>query len=90
MRHFYLAHGYADVRVRSAASYDAAKKGVVLTFTVDEGAQYRFGKIDINPRMKSRRHTRCAYLHTQAGDIYDADAVNKTVDDSRDPARQKR
>ena len=31
LRRFYLAHGYADVRVRSAASYDDAKKGVVVS-----------------------------------------------------------
>ena len=31
VRRFYLAHGYADVKVTSAAHYDAAQKGVVLT-----------------------------------------------------------
>ena len=48
IRRFYLKHGYADVRVVSAVSvYDPAKKGFIVTFTIDEGARYRFGKIDI-------------------------------------------
>src|SRR5262249_24448814 len=53
LRRFYLAHGYADVRVRSDARYDADNKGVVVTFTIDEGAQYRFGQVDIVSNVKS-------------------------------------
>ena len=44
LHRFYRAHGYADVRVRSAASYDAGTKGVVVTFTIDEGPQYHLGR----------------------------------------------
>jgi len=82
LRRFYLAHGYADVRVRSQARYDAAKQGVVVTFTIAEGAQYRLGKVDIESTMKTvaAPELRSA-LRTQAGDVYDADAVNKTVED---------
>ena len=81
LRQFYLAHGYADVQVRASASYEADKKGVVLTFRLDEGPQYRFGKVEIesavtgvDPRSLSQ------YLRTHGGETYDADAVNKTVD----------
>ena len=82
VRRFYMGHGYADVRVASTASYDDAAKGVVLTFKIDEGAPYRFGNVRIDsvvstidgPALRDA-------LHTQAGDIYDADAVDKTVDD---------
>ena len=39
LRRFYLKHGYADVRIVSAVGeYDPAKKGFVITFTIDEGA----------------------------------------------------
>jgi outer membrane protein insertion porin family len=45
---FYRAHGYPDIHVVSAAPrYDAAKKGLVLTFTLDEGPRYRFGTVII-------------------------------------------
>ena len=82
LRRFYLAHGYADVRVQSQAHYDAAKQGVVVTFSIAEGAQYRLGKVDIESTMKTvaAPELRSA-LRTQAGDVYDADAVNKTVED---------
>jgi len=82
LRRFYLAHGYADVRVRSAASYEADKTGVVLTFTLDEGSQYRFGKVNIDSSLKTVDATAFRqYLRTHPGDAYDDDAVNKTVDD---------
>ena len=81
LRRFYLAHGYADARVRSASTYEADKKGVVVTFTIEEGRQYRLGRVDIESTVPSidaavlRR-----YLRTQPGEIYDADAVSKSVD----------
>ena len=82
LRRFYLAHGYADVRVRSSASYDANLKGVALTFTLDEGPLYRFGKVEIQSQLKTIDPAAYRqYLRTHAGDTYDADAVNKTVDD---------
>ena len=82
LRHFYLAHGYADVRVRSAASYEAAKKGVVLTFTIEEGPQYRIGSVAVDSRIKSVDPTTLRqYLRTQEGEIYDADAADKAVED---------
>jgi outer membrane protein insertion porin family len=82
LHRFYLAHGYADVRVRSNASYDESLNGVVLTFTLDEGPPYRFGKVEIESHMKAVDTVPLrAYLRTHPGDTYDADAVSKTVDD---------
>jgi len=82
VRRFYMAHGYADVRVSASADYDTVQKGVVLTIKLDEGQQYRFGKVDI---VSSISGVDVAALggapHTQAGEIYDADAVDKTVED---------
>jgi outer membrane protein insertion porin family len=82
IRRFYLAHGHADVRVRSAASYDAEAKGVVVTFTIEEGTQYRFGRIDIVSDVKTvdpaALHTA---LRTRSGEFYDAGAIDKTVED---------
>jgi len=82
LRRFYLAHGYADVRVRSSASYDASHRGVVVTFTLDEGPLYRFGKVGIQSQLKTIDAAAYRpYLRTHPGDSYDADAVTKTVDD---------
>jgi len=82
LRRFYLAHGYADVRLSSAAAYDAATKGVAVTFKIDEGALYRFGTVSIDSELKSVDTTALhPVVHTQVGDLFDADAVDKTVDD---------
>ena len=82
LRRFYRAHGYADVRVRSDARYDAGTKGVVVTFTIDEGPQYRFGQVDIVSNVKSVDPAALrSSLRTQAGEIYDAGAVDKTVEE---------
>src|SRR3984885_9482315 len=82
VRRFYLDHGYADVNVSSAASYDTTEKGVVLTFKLDEGPQYRLGKVKIESIMSSVDAAAVRDgMHTQAGDVYDADAVHKSVED---------
>jgi outer membrane protein insertion porin family len=82
LRRFYLARGYADVRVASTARYDADKKGVVVTFKVDEGPQYRFGKVDIDSRLRAVDGAALRNnLRTRSGDIYDADAVGKSLED---------
>ncbi len=48
LRRYYLKHGYADIRVGAAvAEYDPAQKGIVITFTVEEGGQYRIGSVDL-------------------------------------------
>jgi outer membrane protein insertion porin family len=81
VRRFYLAHGYPDVRVSSAARYDASKNGAIVTFKIDEGPRYRFGKVGIESHLTTIEggalHDN---LRTQSGDVYDADAVTKSVD----------
>ena len=48
LRRFYLQHGYADIRIVSAVgAYDPAKKGFIITFTIDEGSQYHVGKLEV-------------------------------------------
>jgi outer membrane protein insertion porin family len=82
IRRFYRAHGYADVRARSDARYDAETNGVVVTFTIDEGPQYRFGQVDIISSLQSvDAAALLAHLHTRSGEIYDAGAIDKTVED---------
>jgi outer membrane protein insertion porin family len=83
LRRFYLAHGYADVRVAAArAELDPAQKGIVVTFTIEEGEPYRFGAIDIQSRVAQIDGPSLAgELKVRAGDTYNAAAIDKTVDD---------
>ena len=83
IRRFYLSHGYADVQVISATGeYDPALKGFLITFTIEEGALYRFGTIDIqsNIRAVDPLSLRSA-LRMRRGDVYNGDSVEKTVED---------
>src|SRR5262249_35117831 len=83
IRRFYLKHGYADVQVVSATGvYDPAKKGFVVTFTIEEGPLYRFGAVDIqsNVRAVDAQSLR-RVLRMAAGQIYNGESVEKTVED---------
>ena len=82
LRRFYLQHGYADVQVIAATGvYDPGRKGFVITFTIEEGPRYHFGKIDIQSNVRA---VNAASLHpillTHQADIYNGDAVQKTVE----------
>src|SRR5215472_14212369 len=82
LRRFYLKHGYADVRIISAVGeYDPARKGFVVTFTIDEGSQYRVGNIEV---ISNVRAIDPALLRSQLklseGSVYNADLVEKTVE----------
>ena len=82
LRRFYLKHGYADVRIISAVGeYDPAKKGFIVTFTIDEGAQYHFGTVDVvsNVHAISPASLRNS-LKVSSGSVYNADLVEKSVE----------
>ena len=60
LRRFYLTEGYADFRVVSAvAELTPDRDGFIITFTLDEGERYRFGKIDVNIKIKDLPPKRC-------------------------------
>jgi outer membrane protein insertion porin family len=83
LRRFYLKHGYADVRIVSAvAEYDPAKKGFIITFTIEEGGQYHVGSIDVisNVRAVDAASLRTR-LRVSQGGVYNAEAIEKSVED---------
>jgi outer membrane protein insertion porin family len=82
LRRFYLKHGYADVRIVSAVGeYDPAKKGFIVTFTIDEGPQYRVGTVDVvsNVRAIDSNSLRSS-VKLSPGNVYNADLVEKSVE----------
>ena len=83
LRRFYLKHGYIDVRVVSAVGeYDPTLRGFVITFTIEEGDQYRIGTVDVQSSIRSLDPSRLRWrLRTYPGDVYNAEAVEKTVED---------
>ncbi|MFY9835768.1 MAG: outer membrane protein assembly factor BamA [Xanthobacteraceae bacterium] len=83
IRRFYLKHGYADVQVVSATGvYDPAKKGFIVTFTIEEGPLYHFGAIDVQSNVRAvNGDTLRPTLLMRGGQIYNGEAVEKTVED---------
>jgi len=83
LRRFYLRNGFADVRIVSAnAVYDPGRKGFVITFTIDEGDQYKIGAVDIQSTVNAvRPETLRPILRVAPGNVYNADLVQKTVED---------
>jgi outer membrane protein insertion porin family len=82
LRRFYLKHGYADVRIISAVGeYDPVKKGFIVTFTIDEGAQYRVGTVEIVSNVRAiDPATVRSQLKLSEGSVYNADLVEKSVE----------
>jgi outer membrane protein insertion porin family len=82
LRRFYLKHGYADVRIVSAVGeYDPSKKGFVVTFTIDEGSQYRVGTVDVLSNVHAiEPGSLRAQVKLAPGNVYNADLVEKSVE----------
>ncbi|MGO8952461.1 MAG: outer membrane protein assembly factor BamA [Rhodomicrobium sp.] len=82
LRRYYIKNGYADMRVVSAvADVDREGKGFFLTFTVDEGPRYNFGSINIESTLAAFNNDAAAgKVLTKSGEIYNADAIDKTVE----------
>src|ERR1700733_4035018 len=83
IRRFYLKHGFADVQVVSAtAEYDPAKKGFIITFTIEEGPTYHFGNVEVQSNVRAvDSQSLKPILLTHPGDIYNGESVEKSVED---------
>jgi outer membrane protein insertion porin family len=82
LRQYYLKNGYADARVVSAGAELARDgSGFYVTFVVDEGELFTFGKVDIESSLtgvdpQALRNE----LLTNAGATYDQTAMDRTVE----------
>jgi outer membrane protein insertion porin family len=81
LRRFYLSRGYADFRVVSAvAELMPSREAFFITFSVEEGEQYKFGKIDLRSEIKAVDVERLrALITTKQGTTYDAEAIEKII-----------
>ncbi len=83
LRRFYLSKGYADFRVVNAvAELQTSRESFFLTFTVEEGERYRVGGIKVASEIKGVEGASLnPFLRIASGEIYNADLVEKTVQD---------
>ena len=81
LRRFYLANGYADFRVVSAvAELTPDRQEFFITFTIDEGERYDFGKIDLRSELKGLDTAPLTdFVTSIQGDVYDASKIDDTV-----------
>ena len=81
LRRHYLASGYADFRVVSAiAELTPDKKAFFVTFTVDEGQRYKFGKPEVRTELKNLDLDQFRErLPIKTGDWYNADEVEEAI-----------
>ena len=82
LRRFYLSRGYADFRVISAvAELTPEREDFFITFTIEEGARYRFGEINIETTLVDLDPERLrGHIEFSEGDWYDAEALEDTIE----------
>jgi outer membrane protein insertion porin family len=83
LRRFYLHNGYTDFRVVSAvAELTPNREDFFITFSVDEGERYRFGKIDVVSEIDGLDSSAIAVEPATAeGDWYDSAQIDKSIND---------
>ncbi|ESQ89662.1 outer membrane protein assembly complex, YaeT protein [Asticcacaulis sp. AC460] len=83
LRKFYTNRGYYDFRIISAvAELTPDRKDFVISYTLDEGEKYNFGRITIktdNDKLKAENLQRSVAI--RPGQLYESDRVEKAVDD---------
>lgn len=88
LRKFYLSKGYADFRVISAvAELTPDRKNFFVTFTVEEGERYKFGKVDLQSAIPGFDVERIrGQLAVKTGDWYDANKIESSIQRLTDAA----
>ena len=86
LRRFYLNRGYVDFTVLSAvAELTPDQKDFMVTFSIDEGERYKFGKMSLISNLEGVQEKQLSsFLITREGDWYTAKAVNETIDSISD------
>jgi outer membrane protein insertion porin family len=82
LRQYYLKNGYADSRVVSAGAELARDgSGFYITYVVDEGELFTFGKVDIESTLAGVDPGALrGELQTASGTTYDQSAMDRTVE----------
>lgn len=86
LRRFYLRNGYADFRVTSAvAELTPDREAFFVTFTMDEGERYKFGKVEVNVSLPDLDPASLQeHIVAEGGEWYNADEVETTVQNLTD------
>lgn len=82
LRQFYLTEGYADFRVVSVASELAPdRRDFIQTYVVEEGVRYKFGKIDVESKIRDLKPEMLRNLiGIKEGEWYNAKQIESTIE----------
>lgn len=82
LRKHYRNRGFYDFRVASAiAELAPDKNGFVITYTLDEGQEYRFGKISVETELqKLDKDLLQALVPIRSGEIYQDERIEAATD----------
>jgi outer membrane protein insertion porin family len=82
LRKFYRNHGYYDFRiVNTVAELAPDKNGFVVTYTLDEGQRYKFGKLTVNTELKKLNGAVLRQLlPIRAGQLYQDEKIEQATD----------
>jgi outer membrane protein insertion porin family len=91
IRRFYLKHGYADVQVVAALTeYDPSRGGFLVTFKIEEGQQYRVASVQFASSIATLDgNTLRSYSHVYTGSVYNAEALEKSVEEMQIEASRR-
>ncbi|MDR3497175.1 MAG: outer membrane protein assembly factor BamA [Ancalomicrobiaceae bacterium] len=83
LRKFYLRNGYADVKIVAAnADLDRERNQFIVTFSIEEGDQYKIGNVNVESAIPQLESTSLqSSLRTRSGDIYSSEDIDKSVED---------
>ena len=82
LRRFYLSNGFADFRVVSdVAELTPNREDFFITFTLEEGPRYEFGKVELDVRLRDLDPDDLwDEVEIESGDWYDSQEVDNTID----------
>jgi outer membrane protein insertion porin family len=83
IRRYYLKNGFADVQVVAALTeYDPERKGFLVTFKIEEGAQYRVSSVDFQSTIPTLDgNSLRGFSRVNVGSLYNAEALEKSVEE---------
>lgn len=82
LRKFYRNRGFYDFRIiSSVAELDASRNGFAITYVVDEGARYHFGKVKVQVDLKKLNPSILQQLlPIKTGQLYSDEKIEKATD----------
>lgn len=82
LRKFYRNRGYYDFRVSSAvAEFAPDKNGFAVTYTLDEGREYKFGKVNVETELKKLDpNVLKALIPFRTGQVYEDQKIEQATD----------